>query len=164
MVGIAVIVLVAIGLSRSSTLKKSENGQVNKDTSDALIETSVVEPEMEEGYVAWVAELEDVSGGNSKGTGYISRGAKALSHEVMAELPDPVGTDFYEGWLVQQTPTLKFFSTGEMVKEDDGSYSLSFQSERRYEDYNFVVITLETLRDDVPEKHILEGLAKIEGI
>jgi hypothetical protein len=106
------------------------------------------------------ADLIDVSGGNSSGKGYISRAKDLLEHRVVANLPDPKGSNFYEGWLVQQKPTLKFFSTGDMVKEANGQYTLSYESVDLYEGYNFVVITLETVKDETPETHIIEGLAE----
>jgi len=160
--GIVIMILVAIGVYLPRTLKREGDGQINEGVGEVRTETSMAKPVMEKDYVTWVAKLEDVFGGNSKGTGYILRDGKVLYHKVTAELPDPEGSDFYEGWLVQQTPVLKFFSTGEMVEESDGNYSLSYESETQYENYNFVVITLETVRDAVPEKHILEGLSKIE--
>ena len=52
-----------------------------------------------------VANLVDVSGGNGTGKGYINRQNGKLTHSVVANLPDPVGNNFYEGWLVQQKTT-----------------------------------------------------------
>lgn len=103
-----------------------------------------------------VTPLVDVSGGNSTGTGYITR-KDGLAHSVTAKLPEPTGNNFYEGWLVQQLPTVSFFSTGEMVLDNQGNYVLEYESDNEYEGYDFVVITLETIKDDTPEKHILEG-------
>lgn len=103
--------------------------------------------------------LEDVSGGTSSGTASISREDGMLTHSATATLPEPAGSNFYEGWLVQTQP-LKFISTGKMIKESTGEYSLSYSDSDTYDNYNFVVITIETIADDIPEKHILEGLAK----
>ena len=116
--------------------------------------------EFEDDGVTLVANLVDISGGNSTGTGYFTRKDGKLTHSVVANLPDPVGNNFYEGWLVQQKPTLKFISTGNMVLGADGSYILEYVTDQEYEGYNSVVITLETVKDITPEEHILEGIAK----
>jgi hypothetical protein len=104
------------------------------------------------------ADLADVSGGASTGTGYLVRDAGPLKHRVEANLPFPDGDNFYEGWLVKKSPTLEFFSTGEMMEMGEGHYSLDYSSDQEYLGYDEVVITLETKRDAIPEKHILEGV------
>lgn len=101
--------------------------------------------------------LEDVSGGNSSGTAYTLRTQDKLWQKVTANLPEPDGNNVYEGWLVKKTPSLTFFSTGVMEKQSDGTYLINFMSEKLYEGYDFVVITLETVVDSTPEAHILEG-------
>jgi len=134
-----------------------------RDEVTTIVETNdegVMETvEFENDGITLVANLVDVSGGNSTGKGYVRRVDGKLTHSVVANLPDPVGNNFYEGWLVQQTP-LKFFSTGNMVLGNDGSYILEYETAQEYASYNFVVITLETKKDTTPEKHILEGLAQ----
>jgi hypothetical protein len=107
-----------------------------------------------------VAYLNDVTNQNSLGMGFVLRENEHLYHEVEAVLPPLEGNNFYEGWLVQQEPELKFISTGIMDHEASGNFSIIFESETQYEGYNFVVITLETTKDGTPEKHVLEGLAK----
>ena len=106
------------------------------------------------------AKLSDVSGGDSTGVAFIERGNAVLNHGVAADLPELEGNNFYEGWLVKQQPELEFFSTGDMILQTDGAYTIDFTSKFPYEDYNFVAVTLETIKDATPEKHILEGLAK----
>lgn len=115
--------------------------------------------EFEDDGLTIVANLVDVSGGNGTGKGYIKRQAGTLTHSVVANLPDPTGNSFYEGWLVQQKP-LKFISTGNMVLGSDGSYILEYETDQEYQSYNFVVITEETKKDTTPEKHVLEGTAQ----
>jgi hypothetical protein len=107
-----------------------------------------------------VASLDDVAGGDSSGTGYILRKDGILYHYVLAELPKPQGDNKYEGWLVKREPSLMFFSTGVMEMTEDGSYELSFTSDDESVGYDFVVITEETVVDETPEKHIIEGSAK----
>jgi len=101
--------------------------------------------------------LDDVTGGNSSGTAYVLRRDGKLWHTVTANLPDPTEGNVYEGWLVNKTPSLMFFSTGVLEKQADGTYTLSFMSDKLFEGYNFVVITEETVVDPTPEEHIIEG-------
>lgn len=102
-------------------------------------------------------ELNDVSGGISSGVAYVLRENGSLSHSVEAKLPTLETGLAYEGWLVSKTPTLKFFSTG-IMKKEGGMFVLSYQAEKEYLGYDEVVITLETKVDEIPEKHILEGM------
>lgn len=104
-------------------------------------------------------KLFDVTGGISSGMAYLLRKDK-LYHSLTANLPDPKEGTFYEGWLVNKTPKLAYFSTGMLEKTKDGSYALSYSSDNLYQGYDFVVVTLETVKDSNPEKHILEGTVK----
>jgi hypothetical protein len=162
------IVFAGLGLfvftQRSSQPVNTNNLQANpRDEVTTIVEKSeegVMETvEFEQDGTTLVANLLDVSGGNGTGKGYVKRTDGKLVHSVVANLPDPTGNNFYEGWLVQQTP-LKFFSTGNMFLGNDGNYILEYESSELFESYNFVVITLETKKDTTPEKHILEGLAQ----
>ena len=105
-------------------------------------------------------KLDDVSGGSSFGTAYVLRENNMLYHYVDASLPDPNGSNVYEGWLVKKSPQLLFFSTGIMEKGNDGNYVLTFMSDDLSDGYDFVVITEETIVDKTPEKHIIEGLVE----
>ncbi|MFC1637908.1 hypothetical protein ACFL2R_00645 [Patescibacteria group bacterium] len=96
--------------------------------------------------------LSDVTGGTSSGTTYLLRDNQMLYHTIEANLPDPQGNNEYEGWLVKKGFVVKFFSTGVMNKESDGTYSLSYTSNELSEGYDFVVITEETAVDEKPEK------------
>ena len=100
--------------------------------------------------------LTDVTGGDSTGTAYTLRKDGQLLHFVEAELPEPAEGSVYEGWLVNQTP-LAFFSTGVMNKNKTGTYTLLFTSNETHPKFNHVVITEETVVDETPEKHIIEG-------
>jgi len=134
---------------------RDEVTTIVKTNEEGVMETA----EFESDGLTLVANLVDVSGGNSTGKGYITRQGGKLTHSVVANLPDPTGNNFYEGWLVQQKP-LKFISSGNMVLGNDGSYILEYNSDQEFASYNFVVITLETVKDTTPEKHILEGTAQ----
>ena len=72
-------------------------------------------------------------------------------------LPTPNGDDFYEGWLVQQSP-FKFISTWEVMKTEDGKMVNKFDSSIDYSTYDFYVLNLEPNDNDpAPADHILEG-------
>ena len=107
--------------------------------------------------------LKDVTGKTSTGTAYILRVDNSLTHYIQATLPDPKEGNQYEGWLVKKTPTLEFFSTGTMIKDDNGKYILRYgvdDFDNMTKGYNFVVVTEETVIDETPEIHILEGTIK----
>lgn len=112
---------------------------------------------------ALIADLVDVSGGNSTGIAYILRSndvEQVLQHSVTAKLPTLTNGSMYEGWLVKQKPELMFISTGVLEQDTDGMFTLEFDSTNLYEGYDFVVITEETIIDEKPEKHIIEAIAK----
>ena len=104
--------------------------------------------------------LKDVTGKASTGTAYILRVDNSLTHYIQATLPDPKEGNQYEGWLVKKTPTLTFFSTGVLIKEANGNYILRYgvdDFDNTTKGLNFVVVTEETVIDETPETHILEG-------
>jgi hypothetical protein len=66
--------------------------------------------------------------------------------------------EFYEGWLLCQSP-YDFFSTGEMVTDADGDFVLEWAGARDdIDDYNQIVITRES-RDNnaAPGERVAEG-------
>jgi len=76
-------------------------------------------------------------------------------HAEFSWLTDPQGDDFYEGWVVRQSP-FAFISTGELEKKD-GKYVNHYTSSVDYTDYDFYVLTLEPNDwNDAPADHILE--------
>ena len=78
-------------------------------------------------------------------------------HSVFTGLSDPRGDDFYEGWLVRQTP-FAFISTGVLEKDAEGAYHNIWSSSTDYSDYSLYVLTLEPNDgNDAPADHILEG-------
>jgi len=111
------------------------------------------------------AELSDVSGGNGSGLAtrkYLPAQAGEngrFTHSVLADLPDPSAGYFYEGWLVrgkEGDSDYALILTGKFQLAK-GGYLLEFSSQKDYSDYKEVVVTLETVNDQKPEKHILEG-------
>ena len=82
---------------------------------------------------------------------------RGFEHEVLAVLPFLEGETFYEGWLVVPG-TDTFVSTGTMrATADQKAFELLFSSGEDHRDYSQVVITLETVEDDLPEEHVMEG-------
>ncbi len=98
--------------------------------------------------------------GAYQGIGYaaITGYQEGYTHTVIAQLEAPTEGSVYEGWLVDQS-TGDFFSTGvlELVADE---YQLVYMSEGDFEEYTFVVITEETVVDETPETHVLEGVMK----
>jgi hypothetical protein len=104
--------------------------------------------------------LLDVEGGTSFALATRSVEEHVFYHTVVAFLPAPPEGEAYEGWLVREQP-FDFFSTGALQPRADGTFSLTWQGKpgRDYLDYPKVVVTLEeTLGDESPESHVLEGV------
>jgi hypothetical protein len=82
-----------------------------------------------------------------------------LYHSVKVSLPEiDRTTEFYEGWLVRQSP-YDFFSTGEMMTNNLGEFVLEWAGEHAdIVSYDRVIITREA-RDDnpAPSEHVAEG-------
>ena len=75
------------------------------------------------------------------------------------DLPDPVGNDFYEGWVVKKSP-LSALSTGKVIKKD-GVYVNNYFSDKNLVDHDFYVLTLEPNDNNpAPADHIVEGTMK----
>lgn len=113
-------------------------------------------------YETEIAELKAIApfSGDGQATRLIT--AEEFSHIVIANLADPPPGKFYEGWLVDKDPNLRFFSTGRLNIEQD-RYTLTYvvgSGEREFSEFNSVIITQETEAnglDGVPEDHVLEG-------
>lgn len=101
--------------------------------------------------------LNDVTGGNSTGVATILRRDGTVFHTVTATMPALEGNNVYEGWLVRKSP-FAFISTGVMTQEQENEFSLVYENlETDLLNYDQVVITLETVVDETPEEHIIEG-------
>lgn len=104
-------------------------------------------------------ELKDAAGGDSFAVATRKYESGTFTHTLLADLPDPDPGYFYEGWLVrgrEGDADFAFISTGRMYIAK-GGYLLEFQSAEDYSDYKNVVVTLEKVNDQKPEKHVLEG-------
>lgn len=122
-------------------------------------------------------DLADVTGGTTLlgiTTGGLSSGsARAVFAKgayrleaTFKNLPDPSGTDFYEGWIVRKAVNdsnnvlipFDFISTGKATKTGD-AYVNTYTSGADLTDHTFYVLTLET--DDgnhAPSGHVMEGM------
>ena len=101
-------------------------------------------------------DLNSVDESSSYGSAFILLEDDNLSHYVIADLPVPDDGSVYEGWIVNSATT-SFFSTGVMVLDANGQFELFYSQELLEEGYDKVVITLETIVDETPEAHVLEG-------
>lgn len=133
------------------------------------IDEEMMEEMMEMGY-QYRGELLDVTGGEVVGginTGGVGGGLARASFEegaysllaTFGNLPNPKGTDFYEGWVVRKSP-LSVISTGrvEVVK---GALTNLYSSGQNLRDHDFYVLTIEPNDgDSAPAGHVLEGTMK----
>ena len=133
---------------------------VNSDDEALIVPDGDILTRIIENELTLEGKLEDVSGGSSSGVAYLLRDSDKLDHLIDATLPDLSDNEFYEGWLVKKKPTLVFFSTGKMTKQEDGNFQLIYSSNNLYAGHDEVVITREIVDDKTPEEHILEGIIK----
>ncbi len=111
-----------------------------------------------------VTKGEEVQGINTKG---LAKGFAEASFDdgynllaTFENLPDPKGTDFYEGWVVRKGVKFSVISSGKVVKED-GKYVNKFSSDENLMDHSFYVLTIEPDDGDpAPAGHIVEGKMK----
>ena len=75
---------------------------------------------------------------------------------TIKDLPDPEGTDFYEGWVVRESP-LSVISTGKLNKVD-GQYQNEYFNQEDLTDHLQYVLTIEPDDGDLaPAGHVVEG-------
>jgi len=141
------------------------NTKTFTETAVEVVAEQVVDSENQEDTTEENIEIVDLPSVNERlGTAVATRVQNdTYVHTVTAEVSDPLDGKFYEGWLVVKGANPRdFFSTGAMEKNEDGKWTLRYESDREDLDkYTFVVITEETLADGLdnnPETHIFEGL------
>lgn len=104
------------------------------------------------------AALADVTGGESYGLAHATfeNGVFTLVAEL-GNLTEPTERFSYQGWVVKRGDEMTLVNLGSAVKTETG-YALVFTSSQDLSDYNFFVLTLETLDGlSSAEEHILEG-------
>ena len=125
LIGITVLIILIGGLylfSNKKSITPSDASDIGEEVIKEEVEEVEKEVSIEDNPNTKKAGLVDVSGGNSLGIGYVLREDGELEHYIYAELPKLSGGNMYEGWLVKQTPTLSFFSTGVMQETGDGIF------------------------------------------
>jgi hypothetical protein len=114
-------------------------------------------------------QLDDVTGGDTvrgistggNGSGVAQANYKDGAYDLLVtfkNIPDPEGTDFYEGWIVRRGDNFSVISTGK-VEKVDGVYTNAYSSGEDLTDHDFYVLTIEP--DDgnpAPADHIVEGV------
>lgn len=158
-IGIGIVLIVVI--AAFAVQQKEAAAPVPEDDRQQAGETSQPAPGSEELSRFEQITLDDVTDGDGEGAATRLYDATGMFiHTVDATLPEPASGSVYEGWLVRGEPgdeDFDFISTGVMELEGGEMYSLVFSSETDYADYPGVVITEETVVDETPEAHILEG-------
>lgn len=164
--GIGFVVVVLIGLFIYGVAKfNAPKEEVDEPLGETITEvmtpsptTALIEKRVIDGVET--ATLVDVRGrgGHGEATRFMEDGI--FTHAVKATLPAiDRETHFYEGWLLRRVP-FDFFSTGEMVTNDDGEFVLEWKGKEGddFSDYPEVIITLEQYDDDpAPSTHYLNG-------
>ncbi len=163
LLSIFVIVVVGIAvflLGRDGDLNKrmAENSP-SPDAMVKVVDDSLIR-DLSSMKFDYIGELNGVLGNTSSGVASFSwRDGKYTLLATFKDLPDPKGEDFYEGWIIQQSP-FKFISTGKAEKTN-GIYSNLYISGQDFSNYNQYVLTLEPNDGDPgPAEHIMEGKMK----
>lgn len=141
----------------NSTVNESITNTEPTEDSNMVEITDTMENEMAEAEYDYMATLFDVTGGISSGIAKSKYdGGQYMLIANFEDLDEPIGTDFYEGWIVRNTP-LDVISTG-AVEKKDGIYTNMYISAQDLTDHDFYVLTLEPNDGDpAPADHILEG-------
>ncbi len=102
------------------------------------------------------AILADVNGGSIRGEGGVYRNFGIYNVYAKIKLDKPSGNNFYEGW-VTNPQTKEYFSIGKLEVDTAGNYNVTYNTDNIHPGFDRIVITLETISDKTPEKHIAEG-------
>ena len=90
--------------------------------------------------------------GEAKATAPRSFGGGVYNLTVTATLPDPKTTQ-YAVWLIKDAKLLLInYMTGAKT-----SWNLVLRDSDKYSQYDGIWITLERLKDELPEEHVMEG-------
>jgi hypothetical protein len=98
--------------------------------------------------------LEDVSDSGATGTASAVWDGRYSLVASFQTIPDPEGTDFYEGWVVGPS----VISTGKAQKVSDGVWENTYTSDENLLTHTRYVLTLEPDDGDpAPAAHVIEG-------
>ena len=158
-------------MRNDAMMESEERAMMMEEPSEdtAMMEMDdVMEEKMTDVAYSHSGTLEDVTGGevvrgittegNGSGTAsFVFDDNGFIMTATMQNIPDPSGTDFYEGWLVRRGDNFNFISTGKLELVD-GQYVNTYASEADWTDHDFYVLTLEPDDGDpAPADHIVEG-------
>ena len=152
--------------SKSSTSSNNLPSQENVTKKNNVVNEEPIEPTYE-----YEGNLIDVTSGKTiteiniqnKATGIAKSTFEDNTYSLIAtfeNLPDPQGTDFYEGWIVRKGAEIDIISTGRAEK-NNVTYQNVYNSNKDLTDHDFYVLTIEPDDGDpAPAEHILEGTMK----
>lgn len=135
---------------------------MKKDVDEEMMKNMMVKSYEYSGELSDVTEGKTMGGINTGGAGL---GIAQANYEggvynllaTFDNLPDPQGTDFYEGWIVRRADPFSVISTGR-VEKVDGAYINIYSSGEDLTDHDFYVLTIEPDDNDpAPADHIMEG-------
>ena len=161
---IIIIVLILVAVVVFFSRDKNEETEVTKQ--DEFTEEVAG---FEGDFLDYQAVLKDVTGGDdvrrintggeASGEAIAGLDDDAGAYSLAASfqgLPEPTGTDFYEGWVVRQSP-LDVVSTGRVEKNGEQFFNV-FSSSEDLLDHTLYILTIEPDDGDpAPADHILEG-------
>ena len=171
---IILIIIIGVGgwflLESRQTESAEENSTTDTELTtdeDVVVQKNNEEEEMKmtyqfKGDLADVTASKTVTGVNTgdNATGVAQANFTDSAYSLLAtfeNLPDPQGSDFYEGWVVRKGLNLSVISTGKAEKKD-GVYQNIYTADQDLTDHNFYVLTIEPDDGDpAPAEHILEG-------
>lgn len=161
---LALILMIAGGLYYYSSLSKDEPKELGGNVLNGAVRVGEMADKFDySGVLEDVTEGKDVLGGvntNGEASGIVQVTFVGGAYDLVATfegLPDPVGTDFYEGWVVRRGLTFNIVSTGRAEKIE-GAYINTFQSGLDLIDHTRYVLTIESNDGDpAPSSdHVLE--------
>ena len=165
-IAIVAVVLVLGGVvyysNKSNEVEKipEEKAMMEKETMEQKEKDAMMEKDFDTIIAkAPSINLKDVSKSGASGTAWLGVYNGKTYHRVIAKnMPVLSGNDFYEGWLVKNTVTGDFFSTGKMAYNSTTKEArFDFVTNGDKSDYRFVVITSEPNDGNPkPDKHIIE--------
>jgi len=156
------IFLIADGVLVYFLLQKSKNPEPDSISSPLPTSTQPADASSSHYVGTQTITLHDVSDGSSSAqlTRVFSQGK--VEHTIEATLPDTSENTFYQAWAINPEKPKAYL--GKLAKNAEGKYYLFATYDFNpiqtitFEDlYNSVVISLETVDDDVIENKILEG-------
>ena len=166
LVGVVVVIIVILIVIFFVRRSQNENSNLVNSNIPFPQATSAFESQLQNNFGITVpssavkANLVDVTGGNQMGLATFDKQSLPdgkLSgqndYTVIANLEDPATGYFYEAWLANNTDVIPLGQ----LNIAKGGWLLDYTTPKDLTDHKKVWITLESVNDNTPEKHILEG-------